>query len=362
MDFPLVLSIQPENSVYRGFITSNGIDHAIEIHWTDPAQPGRLSARIYGDPTLVRALWKSDKTWQQRIQKCTDVSVLLIELKELLDKQESQNAGAPVETLETWVTELTQSDFAHVHAMSGDLMHVTFKLIDNAGRDHFVDVDVPPHYPLVPLQISAHLPGAPTQSASLETMIQQCQDCIARYAPWFDAMDELDSHTRVLDPENPRRDDAARRLALTKHCSIQIEFDPDQPAKKPKSVRFFGSEKKMDALLEMWNRATWDPQSRPYANLARLLGNMLITTTKEDDVQGDLSQDIECGICYAYVLKGERRQTPDAICSNERCNRGFHPLCLYEWLRSDPNTASSFNVLFGKCPYCGERITASALF
>lgn len=70
-------------------------------------------------------------------------------------------------------------------------------------------------------------------------------------------MDELDSHTRVLDRENPRRDDTTRRLALTKHCSVQIEFDLDQPTSKPKSVRFFGSEKKMDALLEMWNRGTW---------------------------------------------------------------------------------------------------------
>ena len=85
-----------------------------------------------------------------------------------------------------------------------------------------------------------------------------------------------------------------------------------------------------------------------------MLEGMLITITKESAAQDHLSQDIECGICYAYVLKGEKRQTPDAICSNERCSRGFHPLCLYEWLRSDPSTSSSFNVLFGKCPYCGE--------
>lgn len=109
-------------------IGMKGTDYAIEIHWADPAQQGDPSARIYGDPALLRALWKSDAAWQQRIQKCTDVSVLLIELKELLDKQASQSATAPVETLEVWVTELTQSGFAHVHAMAKDLMHVTLKL------------------------------------------------------------------------------------------------------------------------------------------------------------------------------------------------------------------------------------------
>lgn len=42
--------------------------------------------------------------------------------------------------------------------------------------------------------------------------------------------------------------------------------------------------------------------------------------------------DIECGICYIYKLHHETHgdQNPDVVCTNDQCNRGFHPSCLYE--------------------------------
>ena len=35
--------------------------------------------------------------------------------------------------------------------------------------------------------------------------------------------------------------------------------------------------------------------------------------------------------------------------------------CLVEWLNSDTATRSSFNKLFGSCPYCSDPITVQLL-
>lgn len=115
----------------------------------------------------------------------------------------------------------------------------------------------------------------------------------------------------------------------------------------------------------------------PYTNLKRLLGQELVPKAGADGKSQDTQSDIECGICYAYKILHPKHshQVPDAVCANYQCNRGFHPYCLYEvwitiqqklvttrthhtallqWLRSNPTTTRSFNVLFGNCPYCNE--------
>ncbi len=35
--------------------------------------------------------------------------------------------------------------------------------------------------------------------------------------------------------------------------------------------------------------------------------------------------------------------------------------CLVEWLNADTATRSSFNTLFGACPYCSDPITVRVL-
>ena len=48
--------------------------------------------------------------------------------------------------------------------------------------------------------------------------------------------------------------------------------------------------------------------------------------------QEDTSSDVECAICYAYKLEHTvlGLLTPDVICTNDQCNRGFHPTCISE--------------------------------
>ncbi|XP_035233205.1 E3 ubiquitin-protein ligase FANCL-like [Stegodyphus dumicola] len=62
---------------------------------------------------------------------------------------------------------------------------------------------------------------------------------------------------------------------------------------------------------------------------------------------------LECGICYSYQL-GDA--IPDMTCDDPNCNQPFHHACLYEYIRMLPDVRSSFNKLFGECPYCSTPL------
>jgi hypothetical protein len=39
---------------------------------------------------------------------------------------------------------------------------------------------------------------------------------------FWELMDEIDTHTCVLEPENPKRSDTKRRIVVAKHVSLQV--------------------------------------------------------------------------------------------------------------------------------------------
>lgn len=69
----------------------------------------------------------------------------------------------------------------------------------------------------------------------------------------------------------------------------------------------------------------------------------------------DTGHGAPCAICYSYRLDDA---IPDRVCDNERCARPFHSMCLVEWLRSSADARTSFDTVFGACPYCSEAIFA----
>lgn len=71
-------------------------------------------------------------------------------------------------------------------------------------------------------------------------------------------MEELDNETRILDPEKPQRRDTWRRIALLNHCSLHVEIDPMHPRSNFQSLRFFGNEKRVGKLWEMWQKVNRD--------------------------------------------------------------------------------------------------------
>ena len=69
-----------------------------------------------------------------------------------------------------------------------------------------------------------------------------------------------------------------------------------------------------------------DKQKPIYENLLETF--QLVADEQQRSTDYTKTGDIECGICYSYKLNGV--ETPDTICANAQCNRGFHYPCLYQ--------------------------------
>ncbi|CEI97836.1 hypothetical protein RMCBS344292_11961 [Rhizopus microsporus] len=142
---------------------------------------------------------------------------------------------------------------------------------------------------------------------------------------------------RILEPEHPKRSELWRKIALSHHCSLYLEIvDPLLPFNKPQ-IRLFGSESRVENLRRVWDQAEWNKSLPLHTNLLTIF--QLVPNDKQEQEDYTNASDIECAICYSYKL--ENGETPETIC--KLCNRGFHSTCLYQWLRSNPNTTQSFN-------------------
>ena len=63
-------------------------------------------------------------------------------------------------------------------------------------------------------------------------------------------------------------------------------------------------------------------------------------------------------LARACVYAMRASSVPEIACDG--CSKPFHKACLYEWLSALPSTRSSFNRLFGECPYCSRPVTVEA--
>ena len=103
----------------------------------------------------------------------------------------------------------------------------------------------------------------------------------------------------------------------------------------------------------------WSPARGVRENLEAVMGIAFpspTNTTKEDFSE-------ECSICYSYRLQqpdggGDAGTSaiPDVVCENKCCGRPFHQQCLFEWLQALTTSRTSFETIFGTCPYCSAAI------
>jgi hypothetical protein len=82
----------------------------------------------------------------------------------------------------------------------------------------------------------------------------------------------------------------------------------------------------MDIVIKFKHRVTRNKNLSIHQNL--LDSFQLVDNDNDAYEDYTTTGDIECGICYSYKLNNS--DTPDIICSNISCSRGFHYQCLYE--------------------------------
>lgn len=53
-------------------------------------------------------------------------------------------------------------------------------------------------------------------------------------------MDELDTHTCILEPEHPSKAHIHRRILLATHLSVVLHVNPHRPCSLPEPLQFLG--------------------------------------------------------------------------------------------------------------------------
>ncbi|GAB4817921.1 hypothetical protein N2152v2_004967 [Parachlorella kessleri] len=257
-------------------------------------------------------------------------------------------ASRPAEFFRTLKTELDALGWWRISALSDDLSSFSLAVQDRRGRSHQATIALPPSYPDAPPTVAADLPAAFTPrwgpgTATLCQLAAQLEATLEGFQWLWDSLDDVDERAWVI-------------------------LDPTKPGAFPE-CRFMGAEAAVAPLRQKLhqNRGRWQADRLLRENLEAILEQAL--PSREAGAEAGQQEDIsaECAICYAYRLlqpdaeAGAEGEAPDINCSNASCAKPFHRQCLVEWLNADTATRSSFNTLFGACPYCSDPITVRVL-
>jgi len=174
----------------------------------------------------------------------------------------------------------------HVESTNTDMSRLTLSVTDSRHRKHVFEVRFDTSaggYPWTPPEVTAELPVAvslaswPTQSTdggNLKLVLAAVTEEAERHVDLLDILQDLDTHTCVLEPRRPSFAVTTRRIALEKSCSIYLDF-PD-PMRNPYamcSIRFLGPPGKLvqyqnslQANAHMWRTHTHGTNGGAYAD------------------------------------------------------------------------------------------------
>lgn len=419
-------------SAFGGFLRVGGDEFRVRVRGVR-YQDSRVlfdAAELEAEPPLAALLQPHVDTLKVRLAQSTSLDGFLRELEELVsicgrpsapsssistgmngnERLQSAVAAAAqatdlpsAEHYTRLLDELDAVGWRHVVQLSEDLQSLELRACDAAQRAHCVRVVLPGDYGALSSRRRGKRPPPPQRSHGasrrhlecfvdapepfepavdavssstedsnlLAHILRQFELFLARLQGFWNALDDIDANTCVLEPHHPARATGRRRVALEKHVSIQIEVDPASPASICE-LTFFGNDAAVAPLRERWSSSLfqWDDALSPRENLERVLG-VSFPSPSERKME---EFAIECGICYSYRLEldagsdsntrlpttsePQRTMIPDRLCENRSCNRPFHEKCLFDWLKALPTARQSFNTVFGECPYCRETISA----
>jgi E3 ubiquitin-protein ligase FANCL len=365
-DFPHVAADDADLRSYSGFLHSCGAMYRVRVS---------AAGDVRGDAALRAALAAAPPAARRRVAAAADPHAALVELRDAVERaEEGRGRGGrggvhlpPAAFYEGLLRELGELGWENVAGMDEAMRSVQLRARDGGGREHVVSVALPLDYPASAPAVAASLPeqfrlAAWSRGASsLSSVLAHFRDAVARFQQVFDALDDIDAHCWVLEPERPLRSDVYRRIAIGMHSSLRVELDARAPTRAIPECRFLGSEAAVGPLRARLNEnmSAWATGGDvlPRENLEAVLG--LALPPPPAKLAGGESQDLglECGICYAYRLED---RVPEVACDRVECTRPYHRACLVEWLKALPDTRQSFETLFGACPYCEHHISVSA--
>lgn len=355
-DFPHLTPSAASLSSYTGFLrTLNGTY--------------RLSVTslniVSGDAALRSILTRIPAPTRRRITQAPDTHALLIELRDAIERaaptaQKQASSLPPASFYERLLADIASLGWSFITSMSPCMTSLSLTTADPAKRPHTLTLSLPPTYPRAAPTPQTTLPTAFAlpwgASSTLSSALAAFQEALLPFQSLFDALDDLDAHCTILEPEHPLRSHLHRRIALSAATSLLLTLSPTTPLRTVPDTRFLGPASLTNPLRTLLNAnmSMWDTSGTvlPRANIEKVLG---IALPKPQAGNAEESGG-ECGICYAYRIED---RVPDVACDRAECARPYHRECIVEWLKALPDTRQSFDTLFGKCPYCEEGISVA---
>ncbi|XP_013407858.1 E3 ubiquitin-protein ligase FANCL [Lingula anatina] len=342
-----------ERTCFEGFINVHGQEHQFQIS----LPPGGTfsQASVQCDLSLQQMLQGYEAVIEKRLQQSQDLATFLLELKTIAESQAQKMhliMLPPPSYYKQLLTEIEELDWKNVSYVDTSLQQLHLRAMDQGGREHILKIHISSEHPVerpictVDLPIPFNISWS-SQTGMLQFLYKQFQNMLETLQDFWNQLDEIDSKTWILEPENPIRGASKRRIALGNNSSVQIQVDPKNP-RLPPECKLLGADHVINPLNSRIGE--WNPEDSILNNLERVLNVQFPSpaNSKKEDF------NMECGICYAYRLEME---IPDKACDDQRCGQPFHQTCLYEWLRALPSSRQSFNTIFGECPYCNKPIT-----
>ncbi|XP_063774276.1 E3 ubiquitin-protein ligase FANCL isoform X1 [Pseudophryne corroboree] len=354
---PLLLPQDLHGRVYDGFITAQDKDFRLRVIL--PADLKLQNARIECSWQLKKVLQGYQHVVKQRLQHSPNLTSFMLELKTILDvalkNTSSLDASPAPQYYSLLVKDIENLGWDKLLFVDNEFSTIKLKIEDSSGREHVILLRLGARYPYKAPDCSVDLPVpfsiSWTPQSNLQDIYNQVLLTLESLKDFWDALDEIDKKTWVLEPEKPTRSATVRRIAIGNNVSITIDLDPRHPTMIPECY-FLGADHVVHPLKDKLNSNIhlWDPETGLFQNLKDILE--IEFPSQSDFKKSDFSMD--CGICYAYRLDSA---IPDQVCDDPHCGQPFHQACLYEWLNTLPSSRQSFNIIYGECPYCSKPIT-----
>ncbi|KDR06870.1 E3 ubiquitin-protein ligase FANCL isoform X2 [Zootermopsis nevadensis] len=365
--FPLVVPQNRDFTLYKGFIQAGSEEFYICLHVPHYPFLNDLSIRCSWELSVI--LQGHEKNLNEWTKSCSSLFAYLECLQNLIMKCLEAGTAASllhsdhhllVKTYKHIISELEVLGLDHVLHVSSSLNEVKLQTVDQAGRNHILNLSLGMNYPSSPPVIHADLPEQLVRNiktgSSLAAIYKSFVQQVSGLQMFWEVLDEVDRECWVIDPDNPTRKDMYRRIVIGSNVSIQITVDPFNATKRP-DIKFLGSER---AIIPFKKSLTekfqfWSSDDGFIQNLKFVLGLSGFPAAPADTGHPqDLLHQGECAICFMARLEGE---LPSQACDNEKCGMLYHLSCLFEWLQTLPTSNKSFNYVHGECPNCSMAIS-----
>ncbi|XP_015922331.1 E3 ubiquitin-protein ligase FANCL [Parasteatoda tepidariorum] len=350
--FSQIMPLNSSLNEYAGFLTV--MNEEFYIHLL--IQNGKASKKVTlrGCKKLFNVLEPEIKTLEKHLNQCSTAVDMLREIHNQLECLMNTVGLNKQGTLSTEYSilfeQLQDCGWDKVQYVSPDFDVINLITIDDMNREHILKVWIPEKFPNEILRYECDMPQEFTYKwlpgDTLSNLFAAFQEKVNMFIEFWNNMDEIDNQTWVIEPENPNRKECKRRIALASGVSLLLVINPLLPTSIP-TCNYLGPERIVEPIREKFNKniRLWSEYDSLLTNLRQVLEVEFpspTTAAKEEFC-------LECGICYSHLYNNA---VPEINCDNSNCNQAFHRECLYEYIRMLPDVRSSFNKLFGKCPYC----------